>query len=112
MNKAEIFLLNLMDGVRDNLFIFAIIAIVTLTISLIYILYVERKSRAWLGRREQDAKMIFSLKSIPWLNAIQTRIANKLAIANTASRQENEQYDFGKNKFHVGTGVGKSVRTG
>lgn len=92
MNKAESFLLNLMSGIRENILIFAVIGMVILVISLIYVLYVENKSRAWLGKREQGAKMVFSLKNIPFLYGIQTKIANKLAIANTASRQENETY--------------------
>jgi len=92
MNRAELLLMSLMSGIRENIFSFAIIVVVILILSLIYILYVENKSRAWLGNREHTAKMMFSLKKIPFLYTIQTKIANKLAIANTASRQENEKY--------------------
>ena len=92
MNRAEKLLLDFMSIIRENIFVWAIIALVILIISLVYVMYVEHKSRAWLGKREQNAKTLFSLKNIPFLYGIQTRIANKLAIANTASRQENEQY--------------------
>jgi len=92
MTEREIWLLDFTSGLGNNLFIFVIVMVVALIVALAYILYVEKRSSAWLGQREHGAKMVYSLKNIPVLYALQTRIANKLAIANTASKQENEKY--------------------
>lgn len=92
MTERKVRLLEFFSGLSDNLFIFIIVAVVALIVALVYVIYVENKSSAWLGQREHTAKMVFSFKEIPFLYAIQTKIANKLAIANTASKQENEKY--------------------
>ena len=58
----------------------------------LFMAYNDRKNKAWLNRRENNAKMSVSLKKYPLLYKLQSKIAYKLAITNTATRQENEQY--------------------
>jgi len=92
MTERELRLAEFINGIGDHLLVFVIIAVVALVAALIYIVYVEKRSSAWLSQREHTAKMVFSLKNMPFLYSVQTKIANKLAIANTASKQENEKY--------------------
>ncbi len=75
-----------------GLLIFIAVAVVMLIGILIYITYIEKKNSAWLNQRKSSVKAVYSLKNIPILYGIQTRIANKFAITNTGSRQENERY--------------------
>jgi len=58
----------------------------------LYMLYSDRKNRAWMNKRDSMAKATLSLKKYPVLYRLQSKIAYKLAITNTATRQENEQY--------------------
>lgn len=92
MNERELIISGFLDGIGDNLFIIVTIFLIALILVLLYVIYVEKRSSAWLSQREHTAKMVFSFKSVPFLYSIQTKIANKLAIANTASKQENEKY--------------------
>lgn len=57
-----------------------------------YILYKDKKNRAWLNKREAAVKETISLKKYPLLYKLQSKIAYKLAITNTGTKQENEQY--------------------
>lgn len=83
---------DIMSSVGSSLIIFIIVAIVVLLAVVIYIMYVEKRNSSWLNQRESSIKAVYSLKSIPFLYTIQTRIANKFAITNTGTRQENEKY--------------------
>ena len=58
----------------------------------IYMDYKDRKATSWINKRENAVKTAISLKKYPLLYKIQSKIAFKLAITNTSSRQENEQY--------------------
>ena len=58
----------------------------------VYMLYKDKKNKAWLNKRENVAKASFSFKKYPLLYKLQSKIAYKLAITNTGTKQENEQY--------------------
>lgn len=83
---------NIMTNLGSSIIIFISISIVILLAVVIYILYVEKRNSSWLNQRENAIKAVYSLKKIPFLYSIQTRIANKFAITNTGTRQENEKY--------------------
>lgn len=83
---------NLMANLGNGMLIAIIIAIIVLVVVATYTLYIEKKNSSWLNQRENAIKAVYSLKKIPFLYTIQTRIANKFAITNTGSRQENEKY--------------------
>ncbi len=79
-------------GFGHGLLIFILVAVVILLGIAIYITYTEKKNSAWLNQRKSSVRAVYSLKNIPILYGIQTRIANKFAITNTGTRQENEKY--------------------
>lgn len=83
---------NIMTNLGSSIIIFIVIALIVLLAVVIYIMYVEKRNSSWLNQRENAIKAVYSLKKIPFLYAIQTRIANKFAITNTGTRQENEKY--------------------
>ena len=83
---------NIMSKLSSSLLIIVLIAIIVLIIAVVYIIFLEKRNSSWLNKRESDIKASYSLKKIPFLYAIQTRIANKFAITNTGTRQENEKY--------------------
>jgi len=88
-------LLSIVDSLNEigmGLLIFILVLVVILIGIAGYIIYTEKKNSAWLNQRKSSVKAVYSLKSIPFLYSIQTRIANKFAITNTGSRQENEKY--------------------
>lgn len=92
MSNELISLANFLNGFGSKFLIFLAIAIVALVCSIVYIVYIEKKNSAWLNQRKSTVKAVYSLKKFPILYKIQTRIANKFAITNTGSRQENEKY--------------------
>ena len=83
---------NIMNKIGSSLLIFIVVAVVVLLIAAVYIIYVEKRNSSWLNQRESSIKAVYSLKKIPFLYSIQTKIANKFAITNTGTRQENEKY--------------------
>ena len=80
------------SGAGNGILIAIISAIVILIGIVIYIAYVEKRNTSWLNQRKATVKAVYSLKRFPLIYSIQTRIANKLAITNTGTRQENEKY--------------------
>ena len=92
MTEALRWLLDFWVGLGPNLLIFVAVLIVALIGIVIYITYTEKKNSAWLNQRKSSVKAVYSLKNVPILYNIQTKIANKFAITNTGSRQENEKY--------------------
>jgi len=92
MSEKLNIIVDFLSRVGGSLLIIIPITLVILIGILIYIIFVEKRNRAWLEQRKSSVKAVYSLKSMPLLYKIQTRIANKFAITNTASRQENEKY--------------------
>src|SRR5574344_1742554 len=82
----------IMNKFGNSILVFTIIMIVVLLGVVMYIMFLEKRNSAWLNRRESTVKAVYSLKKFPALYAVQTRIANKFAITNTGTRQENEKY--------------------
>lgn len=83
---------DIMTKLGSGLLVFILVAIFILLAVVVYILYVEKKNSSWLNQRQSAIKAVYSLKSVPFLYSIQTKIANKFAITNTGTRQENEKY--------------------
>lgn len=81
-----------MNKIGNGLLIIVVVSIILLLGIVAYIIYVEKKNSAWLNKRESTVKAVYSLKNFPLLYTIQSRIANKFAITNTGTRQENEKY--------------------
>ena len=69
-----------------------LIALVIMVGAIIYIMYIEKRNMSWLNQRKATVQAVYSMKKIPFIYNIQTKIANKIAITNTATRQENEKY--------------------
>ena len=83
---------DIMTKLGSGLLVFIVVAIFILLVVVAYIVYVEKKNSSWLNQRQSAIKAVYSLKSVPFLYSIQTKIANKFAITNTGTRQENEKY--------------------
>lgn len=83
---------DIMANIGSCLLVFIVVAVAVLLIVVAYIVYVEKRNSSWLNQRQSAIKAVYSLKGIPFLYAIQTKIANKFAITNTGTRQENEKY--------------------
>lgn len=83
---------NALNKFGSSMLIFIIVAIIILLGIVVYVMFVEKRNSSWLNQRENAIKAVYSLKKFPFLYAIQTRIANKFAITNTGTRQENEKY--------------------
>ena len=92
MSENLLFIIDSLSGLGNGLLVFILIAVIILIGAVVYIIYTEKKNSAWLNQRQSSVKAVYSLKRVPILYDIQTRIANKFAITNTASRQENEKY--------------------
>jgi len=92
MSDNFLLVVDFFSGFGQGLLIFLAIVLVILVGVVAYITYAEKKNSAWLTQRKNTVKAVYSLKSVPLLYNIQTRIANKFAITNTGSRQENEKY--------------------
>jgi len=92
MTERTLAILDWVIDVSSGFVVVILILILLALVGAIYITYVEKKNSAWLNQRKSSVKAVYSLKSIPFLYNIQTRIANKFAITNTGSRQENEKY--------------------
>ncbi len=92
MTENLILVADFLSRFGTKLLIFIIVALVILIAVAVYITYVEKRNSAWLNQRKSSVKAVYSLKRMPLLYSIQTKIANKFAITNTASRQENEKY--------------------
>ena len=92
MSDRFLILVDFISNFGQGLLIFLAIVLLVLIGVVAYITYTEKKNSAWLSQRKSSVKAVYSLKSIPFLYKIQTRIANKFAITNTGSRQENEKY--------------------
>jgi len=74
-------------------FLILIACILVILIGIvIYIIYIEKRNTSWLNQRKATVKAVYSLKRFPFIYSIQTKIANKIAITNTGTRQENEKY--------------------
>lgn len=88
-------MLNMSKFLSEFSNIFLIVAAIALVIMIgviIYIMYVEKRNTSWLNQRKATVQAVYSMKRIPFIYNIQTKIANKIAITNTATRQENEKY--------------------
>ncbi len=83
---------DIMTRLGSGLLVFILVAIFILLAVVVYIVYVEKKNSSWLNQRQSAIKAVYSLKSVPFLYSIQTKIANKFAITNTGTKQENEKY--------------------
>jgi len=92
MSDNSRFLMDFFINIGNSLIIFIFVALIALIGGLVYIIYVGKKNSAWLNQRKDTVKAVYSLKGFPMLYNIQTKIANKFAITNTGSRQENEKY--------------------
>lgn len=92
MTENMIWLIDFLSDFGVGFLIVIATLIVILLGVFVYILYTEKKNSAWLAQRKNTVKAVYSLKNIPFLYKIQTRIANKFAITNTGTRQENEKY--------------------
>ena len=83
---------NALNKFGSSLLIFIVVAIIVLLGIVVYVMFVEKRNSSWLNQRDNAIKAVYSLKKFPFLYAIQTKIANKFAITNTGTRQENEKY--------------------
>ncbi len=83
---------DIMTKLGSGLLVFILVAVFILLAVVVYIIYVEKKNSSWLNQRQSAIKAVYSLKSVPFLYSIQTKIANKFAITNTGTKQENEKY--------------------
>jgi len=92
MSESMLSVANWFSNFGSSLLIFIAVLLVILVGVVCYLVYTEKKNSAWLNQRKSTVKAVYSLKDFPLLYNIQTRIANKFAITNTASRQENEKY--------------------
>lgn len=92
MSDAMLNISNILNNI-GNVILLAVVCILVILIGIvIYIIYVEKRNSSWLNQRKATVKAVYSLKRFPLLYSIQTKIANKLAITNTGTRQENEKY--------------------
>lgn len=76
----------------QSFLIFSAVILVVLIITVIYVIYVEKRNTSWLNQRKATVKATYSLKKVPFFYNIQIKIANKIAITNAGTRQENERY--------------------
>lgn len=106
MPEYMIWLMDFLEAAGTRLLIFIGVFLVILLGLVIYITYEEHKNTAWLNQRKSSVKAVYSLKNIPFLYNIQTKIANKFAITNTGSRQENEKYALYVMAFIVVCAIG------
>jgi len=76
----------------NSIILFALIMIIVLAGVYAYLLYVEKKNTSWIDKQASHAKMAYSFKKIKFIGWLQEKMATKLAITNTGTKQDNERY--------------------
>ena len=76
----------------NSIIIFSVIMILVLVGVYAYLLYVEKKNTSWIDKQASHARMAYSFKKIKFIGWLQGKMAMKLAITNTGTKQDNERY--------------------